>query len=58
MIRFAVINRAKDGLALSASTDLDAGLDLVESKKSVKLLAKKARLFHTKCFMKMGQFKI
>lgn len=58
MIRFAVINRARDGLALSASTDMDTGLDLVDSKKSVKLLAKKARQFPTKCFMKIGRFKI
>eukprot|EP00794_Sanderia_malayensis_P003465 gene3465-3962_t len=58
MIRFAVIHRARDGLALSASTDLDAGLDLVDSKKSAKLLAKKARELHTKCIMKINQLKI
>ena len=51
MIRFAVIYRARDGLALSATTDLDSGFDLIESKKCSKLLSKKARHFPTKCFM-------
>ena len=58
MIRFAVIYRARDGLALSASTDMDASLDLIESKKRSKLLAKKARQFPTKCFMNVGNFNI
>ena len=58
MIRFAVIYRARDGLALSASTDMDASLDLIESKKCSKLLAKKARQFPTKCFMNVGNFNI
>ena len=56
MIRFAVIYRAHDGLALSASTDLDSSLDLIESKKCSKLLSKKARQFPTKCFMNVGNF--
>jgi len=58
MIRFAVIYRARDGLALSASTDLDSSFDLIESKKCSKLLSKKARHFPTKCFMVVGNFAI
>ena len=51
MIRFAVINRAKDGLALSASTDLDAGLDL---KKVGEIIGEESKAVPHKMFHENG----
>lgn len=58
MIRFAVVHRAKDGLALSASTDIDSGVELRESKRYAKVLSRKARQFPNRCVMEVGRFKI
>jgi len=58
MIRFAVVHRAKDGLALSASTDVDSGVELRDSKRYAKILSRKARQFPVRCTMTVGRFKI
>ena len=58
MIRFAVVHRAKDGLALSASTDMDSGIELRDSKRFAKILSRKARQFPVRCTMTVGRFKI
>ena len=58
MIRFAVVHRAKDGLALSASTDMDSGVELRDSKRYAKLLSRKARKFPVRCWMAVGRFRI
>lgn len=58
MIRFAVVHRAKDGLALSASTDIDSGIELRDSKRFAKILSRKARQFPVRCTMTVGRFKI
>lgn len=59
MIKFAVVHRAKDGLALSASTDLDSEVvKLRESKRYAKLLSRKARQFPVKSAMLVGGFRI
>ncbi|XP_034230932.1 vesicle-trafficking protein SEC22a-like [Thrips palmi] len=56
MILYTLIVRSKDGLALSASTDFnDEGLrDVKESKKYLKLLAKKAFQFPDRCMLHTG----
>jgi hypothetical protein len=58
MIRFAVVHRSKDGLALSASTDIDSGIELRDSKRYSKMLSRKARQFPVRCTMTVGRFKI
>ena len=58
MIRFAVIHRAKDGLALSASTDMESGVELRECKRYAKLISRKARQFPVRCTMSVGRFRI
>ncbi|XP_002158890.1 vesicle-trafficking protein SEC22a isoform X1 [Hydra vulgaris] len=58
MIRFAVIYRVKDGLALSASTDIDAGLELRDSKRYAKVITRKIKQFGTRSWMAVGQFRI
>ena len=58
MIRFAVVHRAKDGLALTASTDLESGIELRESKRFAKLISRKARQFPVRSTMEVGRFKI
>ena len=58
MIRFAVLNRARDGLALSASTDMDTSLEIRDVKKYTKILAKKARQFPRRCSMKVGNLRV
>lgn len=58
MIRFAVIHRAKDGLALSASTDVDSGVELRDSKRYAKLLSKKSRQFPVRSIMHVGRFNV
>lgn len=58
MIRFAVVHRAKDGLALSASTDMDNGVELRESKRYAKLVSRKSRQFPVRSWMAVGRFRI
>ena len=58
MIRFAVIHRAKDGLALSASTDVESGVELRESKRYAKIISKKARQFPIRSIMQVGRFNV
>lgn len=58
MIRFAVVHRAKDGLALSASTDLESGIELRDSKRFAKIISRKARQFPVRSTMTVGRFKI
>lgn len=58
MIRFAVIHRARDGLALSASMDLDSGVELRDSKRYAKVLSKKARHFPVRSIVKVGRFHV
>jgi len=59
MIKFSVIHRARDGLALSASTDLDSEIiKLRESKRVAKALSRRARQFPVRCFITAGGYKI
>ena len=58
MIKFAVVHRARDGLALSASTDTEAGVELRESKRFAKLLSRKARNYPVRSTMAVGRFRI
>ena len=58
MIKFAVVHRASDGLALSASTDMEAGVELRESKRLSKLLSRKARNYPVRSTMEVGRFRI
>lgn len=58
MVLFAMITRVSDGMALSASTDLDMHFELKESKKYAKTLARKANQYPTRCTMKCGNHSI
>ncbi|KAK3907999.1 Vesicle-trafficking protein SEC22a [Frankliniella fusca] len=60
MILYTLIVRSKDGLALSASTDFnDEGLrDVKESKKYLKILAKKTYQFPDRCILNTGNHTI
>ena len=58
MIKFSVVHRAKDGLALSASTDVESGIELRDSKRYTKLLARKARHFPVRSKMTVGKYRI
>lgn len=53
-----MITRVSDGMALSASTDLDMHFELKESKKYAKTLARKANQYPTRCTMKCGNHSI
>ncbi|XP_032233147.1 vesicle-trafficking protein SEC22a [Nematostella vectensis] len=58
MVLFAMISRVSDGMAMSASTDLDMHFELKESKKQAKTLARKANQFPIKCWMRSGNHNI
>lgn len=56
MIVYALIVRAADGMALSATTDFndEVNRNIKESKRYVKLLAKKAYQFPDRCTLKLN----
>ncbi|XP_075224987.1 vesicle-trafficking protein SEC22a-like isoform X2 [Lycorma delicatula] len=56
MIVYALISRTKDGMALSATTDFndEVNKSLKESKKYVKLVAKKAAQYPDRCTVNLG----
>jgi SEC22 vesicle trafficking protein A/C len=58
MIYFATLIRVSDGLALSASTDLDTTFEVKESKKRLKLLSRKVGQFPARCTTKIGTYYI
>jgi hypothetical protein len=55
MIVYALIVRTADGMALSATTDYNDEVNrhIKESKRYVKLLAKKAYQFPERCTLKL-----
>lgn len=56
MIVYALIVRTSDGMALSATTDFndEVNRNMKDSKRYVKLLAKKAYQFPDRCTMNLG----
>ena len=56
MIYFATLIRVSDGLALSASTDLDTTFEVKESKKRLKLLSRKVGQLPARCTTKIGTY--
>lgn len=55
MIFFATLTRVSDGLALSASTDLDTSFEVKESKKRLKLLSRKVGQLPARCTTRIGK---
>lgn len=55
MILFATLTRVSDGLALSASTDLDTTFEVKESKKRLKLLSRKVGQLPARCTTRIGK---
>ena len=55
MIEYALIVRTSDGMALSATTDFndEVNTNVKESKRYVKLLAKKAFQFPDRCTLSL-----
>lgn len=58
MVLFAMITRISDGMALTASTDLDMHFELKESKRFAKTLARKVNQYPARCTMQCGNHKI
>jgi hypothetical protein len=60
MIFYALIVRTSDGMALSATTDFndEVNRNIKESKRYVKLLAKKAYQFPERCTLKLHTYTI
>jgi len=56
MIVYALIVRTLDGMALSATTDFndEVNRNMKDSKRYVKLLAKKSYQFPDRCTMTLG----
>lgn len=56
MIVYALIVRTKDGMALSATTDFNDEINksIKESKRYVKIVAKKASQFPDRCILNLS----